>query len=88
MTKPIGLAAFIQQGKISKKTKELGEEEQIARDRMRGKRDIVALTLRVSRGEWERLHQLAVSEGTSIQSLAIEGLSHIFTKKGLPPLVH
>ena len=34
--------------------------------------------------EWERLHQLAVSEGTSIQQLAVTGLSKVFTAKGLP----
>lgn len=86
MTKPIGLAAFTQQGTTVKDTKEFSENEPISRNRVRGKREVVALTLRVSRGEWERLHQLAVSEGTSIQSLALEGLSHVFTKKGLPPI--
>jgi hypothetical protein len=38
------------------------------------------------RAEWERLHQLAVSEGTSIQSLAVRGLSRMFSEKGLPQL--
>jgi hypothetical protein len=46
----------------------------------------VALTVRVTRGDWERLHQLAVHEGVSLQSLALLGLSRVFTDKGLPPL--
>jgi hypothetical protein len=36
------------------------------------------------RADWERLHQLAVSEGTSIQQLAVRGLSNVFAAKGLP----
>lgn len=53
-------------------------------DRQRGKSDLVALTVRLPRGEWERLHQLAVAEGTSIQRLAVKGLSRVFEEKGLP----
>jgi 3-oxoacyl-ACP reductase-like protein len=53
-------------------------------DRQRGKSDTVALTVRLPRGEWERLHQLAVAEGTSIQRLAVKGLSRVFEEKGLP----
>lgn len=53
-------------------------------ERRRGKGDIVALTFRLSRTDWERVHQFAVSEGTSIQQLAIKGLSRVFAEKGLP----
>ncbi|HEY3936267.1 MAG TPA: hypothetical protein VGL97_02470 [Bryobacteraceae bacterium] len=42
--------------------------------------------MRLSRADWERLHQLAVSEGTSIQQLAVTGLSAVFASKGLPGL--
>jgi hypothetical protein len=42
------------------------------------------LTVRLTRAEWERVHQLAVSEGTSIQQLALKGLSKVFAEKGLP----
>jgi hypothetical protein len=52
--------------------------------RERGKKDTVALTVRLPRGEWERLHRLAVSEGVSIQTLAVRGLSLVFVEKGLP----
>jgi hypothetical protein len=54
--------------------------------RRRGQGETVALTVRVPRAEWERLHQLAVSEGVSLQSLAILGLSKVFAEKGLPPI--
>ena len=54
--------------------------------RARGKGEIVSLTVRLPRADWLRLHQLAVSEGTSIQALAVEGLSKVFVEKGLPKL--
>jgi hypothetical protein len=52
--------------------------------RSRGKGDVVALTLRLNRSDWERVHQLALSEGTSIQQLVLSGLSMVFATKGLP----
>jgi len=55
-------------------------------ERTRGKHEVVNLTVRLSRGDWERVHQLAISEGTSIQRLAVQGLSKIFAEKGLPTL--
>jgi hypothetical protein len=54
--------------------------------RERGKKDQVALTVRLPRGEWERLHKFAVSEGVSIQALAVRGLSLVFVEKGLPSI--
>jgi len=56
-------------------------------ERTRGRGETVNLTVRLSRGDWERVSQLAVSEGTSIQKLAVNGLSRIFLEKGLPGLV-
>ena len=52
-------------------------------ERERGKNETVALTVRLPRGEWERLHRLAVSEGVSIQTLGVRGLSLVFREKGL-----
>ena len=52
--------------------------------RKRGQGTTVALTVRISRPDWERLHQLAVSEGVSLQELAVRGLSQVFAAKGLP----
>lgn len=89
MNKKTGLAAFANK-KIT--TKELAEEdnkmsnEDNSMVRKRGKGDTVALTIRLSRGDWERVHQLAVSEGVSIQRLAVEGLSKIFQEHGLSKL--
>jgi hypothetical protein len=80
-SKPTGLAAFTQ------KSAPTPEEEKLpATARKRGRGETVALTVRLSRADWERLHQLAVSEGTSIQQLAVSGLSTIFASKGLPGL--
>jgi hypothetical protein len=92
MNKPTGLAAFTRKGAASaQQTATDGEPgaEQSAetRQRGRGKGDVVALTVRLPRAaEWERVHQLAVSEGVSIQSLAVDGLSKVFAEKGLPTL--
>jgi hypothetical protein len=63
-----------------------GEQREPEPKRKRGRWETVALTVRLSRADWERLHQLAVSEGTSIQHLAVSGLSTVFASKGLPGL--
>lgn len=91
MNKPTGLAAFTRKGAASAQQTATDQEpgaEQSAetRQRGRGKGDVVALTVRLPRAEWERVHQLAVSEGVSIQSLAVDGLSKVFAEKGLPTL--
>lgn len=54
--------------------------------RQRGKGATVSLTVRLSRGDWERVHQLALSEGLSINSLALKGLGRLFKEKGLPEI--
>jgi len=51
--------------------------------RERGKKDTVALTVRLPRGEWERLHKFALTEGVSIQTIAVRGLSLVFAENGL-----
>lgn len=83
MSKQTGLAAF-----TSKKnpSAEQAADVAIPRERSRGKGQVVALTVRLSRSDWERLHQLAVAEGVSIQQLAIQGFSKVFQEKGLPTL--
>ena len=83
--KPTGLAAFTQRGSVQPGIAAQAEES-VSTDRQRAKKDVVALTVRLQRSEWERLHQLAVSEGQSIQSLAVRGLNRVFTDKGLPKL--
>ena len=82
-SKPTGLAAFTQR---TAPTYSEDEKESFATVRKRGRGETVALTVRLSRADWERLHQLAVSEGASIQQLAVSGLSKVFASKGLPGL--
>lgn len=55
-------------------------------DRQRGKGVMVSLTVRVSRDQWRRIHELAVHEGKSINAVAIEGISRLFQEKGLKAL--
>jgi hypothetical protein len=51
-------------------------------ERTRGKNETVALTVRLPRDDWRRLHDLAVQQGQSLQALAIEGLNRIFAENG------
>jgi hypothetical protein len=48
--------------------------------------DIVHVTLRLTRTQWENAHKLSVSEGSSINQLAIDGLNKLLADKGLPGL--
>lgn len=41
-----------------------------------------ALTIRLPRDEWERLHRLALDEGVSIQTLAVQSFNLMFKLKG------
>lgn len=82
MTKQTGLAAFTRKATVQ--TEQQPPETAAPTERRRGKGEVVALTVRLSRAEWERVHQLAVAEGTSIQQLALKGLSKVFAEKGLP----
>ena len=84
MSKATGLAAFTRKGAAA--VQETATKAELVRERGRGKGEKVALTVRLSRAEWERVHQLAVAEGVSIQALAVEGLSKVFAEKGLPRL--
>lgn len=84
--KPTGLAAFTK----TKGTAAAAQQEDMppakgaARKRAQG--ETVALTVRIPRAEWARLHQLAVAEGVSLQALALSGLSKVFAEHGLPPI--
>jgi hypothetical protein len=81
-----GLAAFTKRGAIQPEISATLGDQDLTVGRQRAKKEVVALTVRLQRSEWERLHQLAVSEGMSIQSLAVRGLNRVFTDKGLPKL--
>jgi hypothetical protein len=54
--------------------------------RKRAQGETVALTVRIPRADWARLHQLAVAQGVSLQALALDGLSKVFAEHGLPPI--
>lgn len=84
--KPTGLAAFTRKGTAGLSLEEAAAEAKPARKRGRAQGETVALTVRIPRAEWARLHQLAVAEGVSLQSLAIDGFSAVFAKHGLPPI--
>jgi len=43
----------------------------------------VATNLRLTRDQWRRVHELALDEETTVQELAIRGLSLLFEKQGL-----
>jgi len=86
--KPTGLAAF-----TGKKAPPPPQAERAAPNtefsigaRKRAQGESVALTVRIRRSDWARLHQLAVSEGVSLQALALAGLSKVFAEHGLPPI--
>lgn len=90
--KPTGLAAFTKQGMQAQDessaavSRGAAAETTDVKPRQRGKGEVVALTVRLSREDWQRVHQLALSEGVSIQKLAVEGLSRLFEEKGLKGL--
>lgn len=54
--------------------------------RKRGGGEIVALTVKVRRSDWQRLRQLADAEGTTIQAMAEAGLSAVLAQYGLPAI--
>jgi hypothetical protein len=50
------------------------------------KKSRVATNLRLTRDQWRRVHELALDEETTVQELAIRGLSRLFEDRGLPKL--
>jgi hypothetical protein len=78
-TKPTGLAAFTSKTATAAPAPAKGVKK-------RAEGGTVALTVRLPRAEWARLHQLAVSESVSLQTLAIRGFDKVFAEQGLPPI--
>lgn len=74
-----GLAAFTQR-------QQAPEETPPPKRRKRGQGDQVSITVRLTRAQWERLHQFAISEGDNLQGLALRGLSALLKEKGLEEL--
>ena len=63
-----------------------GQRAAAAPERTKAVGEKVALTLRLSHEQWERAHQLALSEGVSLNQLALHALSKLFQERGLPGL--
>ena len=78
--KQTGLASF------TRRQSSTATQETSGAPRKRGKGETVAITVRLTRSQWERLHQFAVSEGDSLQGLALRGLSLLLREKGLGEL--
>lgn len=51
-----------------------------------GGRDVVAMTLRLSREAWRELHDMALSEDVSINTLVLSAINEYREQRGLPPL--
>ena len=51
-------------------------------ERTRGKNETVALTVRLPREDWFRLHDLANRLGQSLQALAVDGFNRILAENG------
>jgi hypothetical protein len=80
--KKTGLAAFTG----SRETSDEGRSEDIATLRTRAKGDVVQMTVRLTREQWERVNQLADTEGISFNQLALHAISKLFEARGLPKL--
>jgi hypothetical protein len=78
-TKPSRLAAFSQKTTAAAKPLPAGK-------RQRGKGETVAITVRLPKGEWMRLQMFAMTEGESLQSLAVAGFNRELKAKGQPLL--
>ncbi len=95
MSKTTGLEKFT---KIGKQAVQFETTPAVAEDavtsvpkqmhaRSRAQKSVVAMSFRISRQDWERLHQLAIADGVSINTLTLRGLSKLFEERGLPGIV-
>jgi hypothetical protein len=89
--KATGLAAFTRPKPAADTSVEPAETPRTSVEiptprRKRGGGEVVALTVKVRRSDWQRLRQLADAEGTTIQAMAEAGFSAVLAQHGLPPL--
>lgn len=99
MSKPTGLSNFIKRPAAaattptasptaeeapSPATPGMEPASQPSGTRVRGKKPYVAMSFRLTPSDWERVHQLAVADRTSINALVLRGLSRLFEERGLP----
>jgi hypothetical protein len=93
MSKITGLASFTKRGQLSAPIDSVvvaeslnAQPSELPHARARAQKSVVAMSFRLSRQDWERLHQLAITEGVSINTLTLRGLSKLFDERGLPGL--
>jgi hypothetical protein len=92
MSKVTGLASFTKRGQQSVPTENVAETTVAVTStvpsqphaRARAQKAVVAMSFRITRQDWERVHQLAITEGVSINTLTLRGLSKLFEERGLP----
>ncbi len=51
--------------------------------RKRGQGPKVSIPVRLTRRQWERLHQVAISDGDSLQTVIVRALRGMFKERGL-----
>lgn len=81
--KNFGFGNFTQQEPQGEPSMPTAPQDAEAPERKKGKGEKVSLTVRLTREQWLRVHELARTEGTNFQDLAIQGLAKIFKEKGL-----
>ena len=95
MSKVTGLASFTKRGQLTAAVEspavvetptETATKTMQRGPRERAQKAVVAMSFRISRQDWERLHHLAMVEGVSINTLTLRGLSKLFEERGLPGL--
>lgn len=93
MSKITGLASFTKRGQPAasaeisppaETTVGIAATQSHPRARTRAQKEVVAMSYRITRQDWERVHQLAITEGVSINTLTLRGLSKLFEARGLP----
>lgn len=92
MSKITGLASFTKRGQQSIPAENVTETAVTTTPaassqphaRVRAQKAVVAMSFRITRQDWERVHQLAITEGVSINTLTLRGLSKLFEERGLP----
>ncbi len=74
MADKTGLGAF-----TSRQQEEVPEEP----TRKRGQGSKVSIPVRLTRRQWERLHQVAIADGDSLQTVIVRALKLMFQERGL-----
>jgi predicted HicB family RNase H-like nuclease len=73
-------------GSLTKVSETVSAPQPLERRSKSGGRDVVAMTLRLSREAWRELHDMALSEDVSINTLVLSAVNEYRSTRGLPPL--